>query len=284
MIFVEKIINGKEIRDLKKQDFSRLIKGFTDKLKLVVIQVGNDAASCVYVRNKGKLCEEVGILFEHIKYDDISEEELITKIGELNVDDTVTGILVQLPLPEHIDEKKVIESISPLKDVDGLTSYNMGNLFSGNDSLVPCTALGVMEILGFTGYDLDGARVVIVGRSKLVGLPLVSLLLKKNATVTVCHSHTKNLKDITALADVLIVAVGKKELIKEDFVKTGAVVIDVGINRVEGKLYGDCEFESIADKCSFITPVPGGVGPLTVVMLINNVIKAYELQKMAKKV
>lgn len=274
-----KVIDGKLLQNKIKSTFCEKVNGISDKLKLVVIQVGNDAASSVYVRNKGRLCEEVGILFEHVKYDDISEDELINKIGEFNVDSSVTGILVQLPLPSHINESTVLESISSVKDVDGLTSKNIGNLFAGKDGIVPCTALGVMEIIKSTGVSASSLNVVLVGRSKLVGLPLVSLLLKENATVTVCHSRTRNLSSITKNADILIVAVGKKWLIDRSYVKNGAIVVDVGINRVDGKLYGDCNFSDILDKASYITPVPGGVGPLTVIMLINNVIKAYELQK-----
>lgn len=273
------IIDGKELQEKKVNEFSNLVRNINDKLKLVVIQVGDDPASGIYVNNKRKMCERVGIGFEHIKYDIVLENELIKKIEELNADQSVTGILVQLPLPNDIDEKRVIDTIDPLKDVDGLTTSNVGKLFSGENGIVPCTALGVMEILESVNINLEGLNVVVVGRSRLVGLPLVKLLLNKNATVTVCHSKTKNLKEKTNKADVLIVAVGQKHFIKDDFVKDGAVVIDVGINRVDGKLYGDCDFESIKEKCSYITPVPKGVGPLTVVMLINNVIMAHNLQK-----
>lgn len=273
-----KIIDGKLLQSKVKDSLTSRISDISDDLKLVVIQVGNDPASSVYVRNKGKLCEDVGILFEHIKYDDVSEDALISKIEELNHDSSVTGILVQLPLPSHIDEGRVLESISYVKDVDGLTSRNIGNLFAGNNGIVPCTALGVMELIKSTGVSLESLNVVVVGRSKLVGLPLVSLLLRENATVTVCHSKTKELSSICKNADVLIVATGKKWLIDDSYVKDGAIVIDVGINREDGKLYGDCNFDLLIDKVSYITPVPGGVGPLTVIMLVNNVIKAYELQ------
>lgn len=273
-----KIIDGKLLQSKVKDSLTSRISDISDDLKLVVIQVGNDPASSVYVRNKGKLCEDVGILFEHIKYDDISEDTLISKIEELNHDSSVTGILVQLPLPSHIDEGRVLESISYVKDVDGLTSRNIGNLFAGNNGIVPCTALGVMELIKSTGISLESLNVVVVGRSKLVGLPLVSLLLRENATVTVCHSKTRELSSICKNADVLIVATGKKWLIDDSYVKDGAIVIDVGINREDGKLYGDCNFDLLIDKVSYITPVPGGVGPLTVIMLVNNVIKAYELQ------
>lgn len=273
------IINGKQIQESKIEYFSKQIANIKEKLKLVVIQVGNDEASNVYVKSKKNLCEKVGILFEHIKYDEIDEEKLIQKIEQLNSDKTVTGILVQLPLPKSINEKRVIDSINPLKDVDGLTTYNIGNLFSGNKGLVPCTSLGVLEILENINAPIEGSNVVIVGRSKLVGLPLMGLLLKKNATVTICHSKTKDLKEKTKQADILIVAIGKKEFIKDDYVKKDAIVIDVGINREDGKLYGDCDFENIKEKCKAITPVPKGVGPLTVTMLVNNVIEAYYLQK-----
>lgn len=273
------IINGKKLQEEKLELFSKQIQEINEKLKLVVIQVGNNESSNIYINNKKKLCAKVGVLFEHIKYDTIEEKELITKIEELNNDSTVTGILVQLPLSNEIDEKKVIDSINPQKDVDGLTTSNIGKLFSGDKGIVPCTALGILNILKSINIDLEGANVVIVGRSRLVGLPLAGLLLRQNATVTVCHSKTKDLKEKTKQADILIVATGKKGLITEDFVKENAVVIDVGINRVDEKIYGDCEFEEIKDKCKAITPVPGGVGPLTVTMLINNIIEAYHLQK-----
>ena len=274
------IIDGKKLQFEVKESLINKINNISDKLKLVVIQVGDDPASSVYVRNKGRLCNDVGILFEHVKYDDsILEKELISKIDELNNDSSVTGILVQLPLPSSINEDRVLESIKYYKDVDGLTSDNIGNLFAGNDGIVPCTALGVMEILDSVNTDFVGANVVIVGRSKLVGLPLVSLFSRRNSTVTLCHSKTKDLKSITSNADILVVAVGKKEFIDGSYVKDGSIVVDVGINRYGGKLYGDCEFSSVLPKVKYITPVPGGVGPLTVVMLVNNVIKAYELQK-----
>ena len=276
---MDKIIDGKLLQQKKLIDFGKRIKSIPSKLKLVVIQVGNNSASDVYVRNKRIVCEKVGILFEHLKYDSILEEELLSIISNLNQDDTVTGILVQLPLPDNINTDKVINSISPLKDVDGLTTLNVGALFSSKSGLVPCTALGVMAILDSIYTQLEGTNVVVVGRSKLVGLPLVSLLLKRNATVTVCHSKTVNLKEITSQADILIVAIGKKEFIKSDYVKSDAIVIDVGINRDSGKLYGDCAFNEIVDKCKYITPVPGGVGPLTITYLVNNIIEAYYLQK-----
>lgn len=276
---MNKIINGKEIREALKQELQDKINKISESLKLVVIQVGDDPASNIYIKNKKKLCEELGILCEHKKFLEITEQELIQEIDNLNNDKTVTGILVQLPLPPEIDETKIIEKISPLKDVDGLTSQNMGKLFTGNKALVPCTALGIIKMLEYLNIDLQGLNVTVVGRSKLVGLPLIALLLNKNCTVTVCHSKTKNLPEKTKNADVLIVAVGQKELITKDYVKDDAIVIDVGINRYQNKLYGDCNFNELLPKCKYITPVPGGVGPLTVIMLINNIIEAYYLQK-----
>ena len=273
------LIDGKQLQSEMKSFLKEKIALIEDKLKLVVIQVGDDYASSVYVKNKEKLCNELGILFEHLKYDSITENDLILKIEELNNDKSVTGILLQLPLPLDIDESRVIDAISPLKDVDGLTSSNIGNLFSFTEGLVSCTALGIMEILKSIDVCFESANVVIVGRSKLVGIPLMGLLLEKNATVSVCHSKTKNLKDITSRADIVIVAVHQKKFLTSDYVKDGAVVIDVGINREKGKIYGDCAFDELIHKCKYITPVPGGVGPLTVIMLVSNVVKAYELQK-----
>lgn len=273
------LIDGKQLQSEMKSFLKEKIALIADKLKLIVIQVGDDYASSVYVKNKEKLCNELGILFEHLKYDSITENDLILKIEELNNDKSVTGILLQLPLPFDINESRVIDAISPLKDVDGLTSKNIGNLFAGNDGLVSCTALGIMEILKSIDVCFESANVVIVGRSKLVGIPLMGLLLEKNATVSVCHSKTKNLKDITSRADIVIVAVHQKKFLTSDYVKDGAVVIDVGINREKGKIYGDCAFDELIHKCKYITPVPGGVGPLTVIMLVSNIVKAYELQK-----
>lgn len=273
------LIDGKQLQSEMKSFLKEKIALIEDKLKLVVIQVGDDYASSVYVKNKEKLCNELGILFEHLKYDSITENDLILKIEELNNDKSVTGILLQLPLPFDINESRVIDAISPLKDVDGLTSSNIGNLFSFTEGLVSCTALGIMEILKSIDVCFESANVVIVGRSKLVGIPLMGLLLEKNATVSICHSKTKNLKDITSRADIVIVAVHQKKFLTSDYVKDGAVVIDVGINRENGKIYGDCAFDELIHKCKYITPVPGGVGPLTVIMLVSNIVKAYELQK-----
>lgn len=276
---MNKIINCNEIVLKIKEELKEKLSTISEKLKLVVIQVGEDSASDVYIRNKKKTCEELGILCEHKKYTKINEMDLIKEIKKLNNDTTVTGILVQLPLPDNINENKIIESISPLKDVDGLTSKNIGNLYSGNDALIPCTALGIIKILEYLNIEFEGLNAVIVGRSKLVGLPLIKLLLNKDCTVTISHSKTKALKENTKNADILIVAAGKKELITKEFIKENAIVIDVGINRCKNKLYGDCNFNDLLEKCKYITPVPGGVGKLTVILLINNIIEAYYLQK-----
>ncbi|MGN1054406.1 MAG: bifunctional 5,10-methylenetetrahydrofolate dehydrogenase/5,10-methenyltetrahydrofolate cyclohydrolase, partial [Erysipelotrichaceae bacterium] len=245
--------------------------------KLGVILVGNNPASVSYVKGKRKACEDTGMAFELKELKDtVSQAELITEIEKWNDDETVDGILVQLPLPEGIDEKTVIEHIDHKKDVDGLTSYNAGKLFLGEDGFVPCTPLGVMAILKEMNVDLEGKNAVVIGRSSLVGLPVSKLLLNKHATVTVCHSRTKNLKEIASRADVLVVAIGKARFINHEYVKEGAFVIDVGVNRVDGKLCGDVDFDDVIDKVSMITPVPKGVGPMTIAMLMNNVLKAYE--------
>lgn len=271
-----KIIDCKIIRDKIKKDLRLELDKINDKLKLVVIQVGFDPASDVYVRNKKNLCEEMGIEFLHKKYDDISEEDLISEIDKLNNDKEVTGILVQLPLPKNINEKRVIEKIDYRKDVDGLTSTNIGKLYAKEDGIIPCTAYGIMKIFEYENINLEGKNTLLIGRSKLVGIPLISLLLGKDATVTVCHSKTKNLEELTKKADILVVAAGKKYLINKDMVKKDSIIIDVGINREDGKLYGDVN-PDVIDNSSMITPVPGGVGVLTVIMLINNIIECYKL-------
>ena len=275
---MNKIINGNKIKEKKLKEYKEIIKSINDKLTLAVIQVGNDPASDIYIKNKEKTCKEVGINFKHLKYESIKEEEIISKIKQLNIDESVTGILVQLPLPDSINKEKVINAIDPLKDVDGLSKTNIDKLNNNEDGLIPCTALGVIEILKHLNIDLKNKSVAVMGRSMLVGYPVSKLLEYEEANVNVCHSKTINTKDITQKADILIVAIGKSKLVDSSFVKDGAVVIDVGINRDNGKLTGDCDFDDIYDKCLYITPVPGGVGPLTITMLINNVIKAYKLQ------
>ena len=246
--------------------------------KLGVILVGDNPASISYIKGKGKACEEVGMDFELMSLAaDVGQATLIEKIEMWNQDPSIDGILVQLPLPKgyDYDEKYILEMVKPSKDVDGLTSSNAGKLFLGEECFAPCTPLGVMEILKDCQIDLCGKNVVVVGRSNLVGLPLSRLLIGANATVTVCHSKTNNLKEVCQRADVLIVTIGKARYINHEYVKDGAVVIDVGVNRVDGKLYGDVDFDSVKDKASIITPVPKGVGPMTIAMLIVNVLKAY---------
>ena len=270
---------GKEVAEKIKAQVKTEIKERYLYPRLAVIVVGNDPASKIYVNNKKKACEQVGIesLECHFK-EDVTDDVLIQFIHELNENPCVSGILVQLPLPKHLDEKKILEHIDPAKDVDCFTSINTGKLWLGDYELAPCTAMGIIEMLDYYNIDIAGKHCVVVGRSNIVGKPVAALMLERNATVTVCHSKTQNLSDITRKADILIVAVGKPKFITWGMVKDGAVVIDVGINRDEnGKLCGDVAFdrtpdngEGVADKASYITPVPGGVGPMTVAILMRN--------------
>lgn len=270
------IIDGKAI-SLKIKD---QLKEQTEKLKsehgvvpcLAVIIVGDDPASKVYVSNKKKACEYIGFKsLEFVLEESTSQKELLSLIDKLNKDKDVDGILCQLPLPKHIDENTILNAIDYDKDVDAFHPTNVGKLMIGNYHMLPCTPAGVMELIDSTGIDLEGKNAVVVGRSNIVGKPLALLLLHKNATVTVCHSKTQNLKDICLGADVLIAAVGRPNFITADMVKSGAVVIDVGINRnADGKLCGDVDFQSVKEKASFITPVPGGCGPMTIAMLMKN--------------
>ena len=273
------LLDGKKCADELKDDFKYIVKGFYDKygvsLKLCVVQVGDDAASSVYVRNKEKACEYVGIEAETLKFDNsISEIELLKVINDLNNDDSVTSILVQLPLPEHICERRIMESIDQDKDADCLNPVNIGLLSCSNvASITPCTPQGVIWLLSHYGIDIEGKHCVIVGRSNIVGKPLAVMLTNKNATVTLCHSKTKNLKEICKQADILICSIGKPKFFDEEYVKDGAVVVDVGINRTDdGKLCGDVDFDAVKDKVYAITPVPGGCGPMTITGLIANVI------------
>lgn len=251
--------------ELKKQG---LVPG------LAVILVGEDPASQTYVNSKEKSCEAIGIYSKKIVMDKTtSEETLLDTIKELNTDDMIHGILVQLPLPKHIDTSKVLETIIPSKDVDGFHEYNVGKLVTGNETFVPCTPLGVMKILEEYGINPEGLDACVMGRSNIVGKPMMNLLLNAGATVTVCHSKTKNLKEKTLQADLLVVGIGRPNMVSADMVKEGAIVIDVGINRLEsGKLVGDVDFDAVAPKCSHITPVPGGVGPMTIAMLLQNTV------------
>ncbi len=276
-----KIIDGKRISAEVKDECKERVKREQLDITLAVIQVGNDPASTVYVGNKKKACEYIGI--HSLAYElpeKTSEKELLELVEKLNKDDEVHGILVQLPLPEHIDEDKVIRKISPKKDVDGFHPQSVGALSIGQAGFVSCTPAGIVQLLKRSGAETEGKECVIVGRSNIVGKPMALLMLRENATVTVCHSRTKNLKEVTKRADILIVAIGKPKFITADYVKEGAVVIDVGIHRNENnKLCGDVDFDSVAPLASAITPVPGGVGPMTIAMLMNNCVEAKGIQE-----
>lgn len=269
------LIDGKKISAQVKDECKERVAKENMDVTLAVIQVGNDPASTVYVGNKKKACEYVGI--HSLSYElpeETTEEELLALVEKLNADDTVNGILVQLPLPSHINEDKVIQTISPKKDVDGFHPQSVGALSIGQPGFVSCTPAGIIQLLKRSGVVIDGKECVIVGRSNIVGKPMAMLMLRENATVTVCHSHTKDLKEVTKRADILIVAIGKPKMITADYVKEGAVVIDVGIHRPEGgKLCGDVDFDSVEKTASAITPVPGGVGPMTIAMLMNNCVE-----------
>lgn len=269
------LIDGKAISMQIKEEVKEAAKQLLAEGKtvtLAVIQVGNDPASAIYVGNKKKACEYVG--FRSMAYElpeETTQEELLALVHKLNENNEVDGILVQLPLPKHLKEEEVLLAIAPEKDVDGFHPVNVGNLLIGRDGFVSCTPAGIVELLHRSGVQIEGKECVIVGRSNIVGKPMAALMLRENATVTICHSKTKNLKEATKRADILIVAVGKPRLITADYVKQGAVVIDVGIHRLEGKkLCGDVDFEAVKEIAGEITPVPGGVGPMTIAMLMKN--------------
>lgn len=269
------ILDGKKLRDKIFESLKAELDKMPEKPTLAVILVGENPASQIYVRNKKKTAEKLGINSLSIEYPaDISENELLSKIQELNNDKNITAILVQLPLPEHINKNKIIDAILPQKDVDGLTPYNLGKLFSGEEPYVyPCTPKGILLLLDEYNIELDGKNVVVVGRSNLVGKPVAQMLLKRNATVTMCHSHTKNLSEITKTADIVVSAVGKN-VIGEKMLKSNCVVIDVGIFRDEnGKLSGDVDFENVSKISAYISPVPGGVGPMTIASLMLNTVE-----------
>ena len=269
------ILDGKKLRDKIFEDLKAKLDKMAKKPTLAVILVGENPASQIYVRNKKKTAEKLGINSISIEYpSDITENELLEKIDELNNDENVTAILVQLPLPAHIDKNKVIDKILPQKDVDGLTPYNLGKLFSGEEPYVyPCTPKGILLLLDEYGIELEGKHVVVVGRSNLVGKPVAQLLLKRNATVTMCHSHTKNLANITKTADIVVSAVGKN-VIGEKMLKSNCVVVDVGIFKDEnGKISGDVDFENVSKIAAYISPVPGGVGPMTIASLMLNTVE-----------
>ena len=277
-----KIIDGKiisaSVKERVKAEVSALMeKGIT--VGLAVIIVGEDPASKVYVSNKKKACENLGIISEEYALpESTTNEELLALIDELNSKPSINGILCQLPLPSHLDEKLIINSIDPEKDVDAFPPFNVGKIMIGDFDFLPCTPAGVMEMLKYENIEVEGKTCVVIGRSNIVGKPMNMLLLHQNGTVTVCHSKTKNLKEVCKNADILVAAVGRPKFVTEDMVKEGAVVIDVGINRVDGKLCGDVDFENVKNKVSAITPVPGGVGPMTIAMLMQNTLTAAKKQ------
>lgn len=278
------IIDGKNISKELKDELKEKVAKYKEEgveITLAVIQVGNDKASSVYVGNKKKACEYIGI--KSLSYEleeSTTEEELLNLIKELNNRKDVNGILVQLPLPKHINEDKVIETIDAKKDVDGFHPMSVGALSIGKKGFISCTPYGIIELLKRSNIDIDGKECVVIGRSNIVGKPMSMLLLRENATVTVAHSHTKNLKEVAKRADILVVAIGKPQFINSEYVKEGAVVIDVGIHRDENnKLCGDVDYEDVFPHASAITPVPGGVGPMTIAMLMKNCVNAVEIQK-----
>ena len=277
------IIDGKLVSKKIREELSAEIAEFKASGKtpgLAVIVVGDDPASAVYVRNKHKACLEVGITSYQIEYPkETTEAELLAKIDELNADPAVNGILVQLPLPKHINEDNVINRISPLKDVDAFHPENVGKIMIGKYTFLPCTPAGIVELLKHYNVEVEGKKCVVVGRSNIVGKPMSLLLLERNGTVTICHSRTKDLSDITREADIVVVAIGRANFLTADMVKPGAVVIDVGINRMpDGKLAGDVDFAEVEKIASKITPVPGGVGPMTITMLLKNTLAAAKMQ------
>ena len=278
------VLSGKDLAARLKENMRSCIidlalsTGITPHLAVII--VGNNPASQSYVKGKSKACEEVGIRNTTIALpEDVTEQELLRTIDELNANPDVHGILVQLPLPSHINEHNVMNHIAPEKDVDGFHPVNVDTLYTGKvTGIVPCTPKGIMHLLRDANVNIAGKNAVVIGRSNIVGLPIAKLLLDNNATVTICHSKTQNLKDITSKADILIVAIGKAKFVTEDMVKPGAVVIDVGINRVDGKIVGDVDFDNVKEKASFITPVPGGVGPMTIACLLENTIHCFNHQ------
>ena len=276
------IIDGKELAKKVRKDLRKEVEVLKENginPKLAVIMVGNDPGSTVYVRNKSKACEKVGIEFEEFLFEEnITEDTLLELIEKLNKDDSVHGILLQCPVPKHIDVNKAFRAISPNKDVDGFNPINVGNLTIGEDAFISCTPYGVVKMLEEYNIETEGKNAVILGRSNIVGKPMIQCMLNKNSTVTVCHSRTKNIGDVIKRADIVIAAIGKPKFVKSEMIKDGAVVIDVGINRLEdGTICGDVDYDAIFDKASHITPVPGGVGPMTIAMLLNNVVKAAKL-------
>lgn len=277
---MSKIIDGKKISEEIKDELKIEIAKLKNKPSLAVIIVGNNPASQIYVQNKKNACEKIGIKSFSYELDEkIEEKEILKLINELNEDKKINGILVQLPLPKHIDEKNIIEAINPKKDVDGFHPLNIGKMILREETLLPCTPSGIIELLKKSKINIEGKHAVILGRSNIVGKPVAELLLNENATISICHSKTENLNEITRQADILIVSIGKAQFIKKEMIKKDVVIIDVGINRMENKkIYGDVDFDDCFEKSSLITPVPGGVGPMTIAMLMKNTLKAYYIQ------
>lgn len=276
-----KLLDGNKVKKKILTDLKKELRNIDKKLGVAVIQIGNDPASDIYLKQKEKMAKELNYNFKHYHLSDTVEEYVVLEmIKFLNMDDSIDGILVQMPIPKHLNIKNIQNQIDSKKDVDGLTDINAGKLVQNIDALIPCTPVGIMDMLSYYKLNLSRKNVTIVGRSDLVGKPLASLMTNKDATVTLCHSKTNNLKEYTKLADILIVAVGKPNFITNEYIKEGAVVIDVGINRLDdGTLCGDVNFEDVKDKTSYITPVPGGVGQITVAELGKNIYKAYMLKK-----
>lgn len=274
------IMDGKSLGLEIQEEIKKMIKYEMIKPSVAVIQVGDDSASNTYIKNKQKACENVGIFFRHFKFEDGTPElTIINKIKELNNDEYVNGIIIQLPLPERYNEKRLVNQIVNSKDIDGLTDINIGRLLNGKKTLAPCTPLGIMELLNKYDVNLEGKHVVIIGKGKLTGKPLAHLMLNAGATVTVCHSRTLNLETYTQQADILVSATGLNKLVTGNMVKKGVVVVDVGINYEDGHIAGDVDFNSVSKKASLITPVPGGVGPMTIAMLLKNIINCYYNKK-----
>ena len=277
-------IDGRDLKERKLNDLKFKLDNLGNQLGLAVLQVGEDEASKVYIRQKENAANSLGYTYIHKHFpSDVTQEEVINEIELLNNNDRIDGIIVQMPLPKHLNESDIQNTIDPLKDVDGLTYVNAGKLVQNVPGLVPCTPKGIIDILDNYEIGIEGANVVVIGRSILVGKPIATLLTNRNATVVLTHSKTKDLASITKNADIIIAAVGKANFVTENMVKDGAVVIDVGINRLDGKLCGDVDYNNVKDKCSYITPVPGGVGPMTVYELMNNVYEAHVLRKKAGK-
>ena len=275
------LIDGKkvsgQIRNRLAEEVQELKKKTGKSPGLATVLVGDDPASAVYVRNKNKICGELGFKsFEHKLTADTSEEKLLQLVGKLNSNKDIHGILVQLPLPDQIDSEKILQAIDPKKDVDGFHPVNVGKLVVGNALLTPCTPTGIIELLDHYDIEISGKHAVIIGRSNIVGKPVSMLLLQRNATITICHSRTQDLEEVTRSADIIVAAVGRANFVTEEMVSEGTVVIDVGINRVDGKLTGDVDFEPVSKKASHITPVPGGVGPMTIALLMENTLKAFK--------